>query len=379
VYVTNAITPDTKSYAAFGQLNWHFTDRATLTSGVRETYEEKTSTSSKVATFIDGTPLNSLTTLGNTLGASALQIASANNIRTTTIGTLYPTVEGVPIKAYALSWLVSPTYKLTDHTLLYASASAGQKSGSVQFSSTGAPANVQPEKVLDFELGIKSLLLNDSLQVDANLFQTRVRDYQQTTSVFDPATTAIKNDGTLYYQSILGNIPEIIARGLELDSSYQVTRHLNLRVGAVYNHAVYQSWHTATCPNELDVKSSTTVCDNTGRQIVAAPRFTSTVTGDYSQALFRGFQGHVWVSNVYRSQQNFDPNLSRYGVQGSYALTDFGIGIVSPDGRVEVDAVGRNVFDKRYTTSITVGSDGSIGYDGIGDPRWIGAQIHIKL
>jgi iron complex outermembrane recepter protein len=379
VYVTNAITPDTKSYAAFGQLNWHFTDRATLTSGVRETYEDKTSTSSKVATFIDGTPLNSLTTLGNTLGASALQIASANNIRTTTIGTLYPTVEGVPIKAYALSWLVSPTYKLTDHTLLYASASAGQKSGSVQFSSTGAPANVQPEKVLDFELGIKSLLLNDSLQVDANLFQTRVRDYQQTTSVFDPATTAIKNDGTLYYQSILGNIPEIIARGLELDSSYQVTRHLNLRVGAVYNHAVYQSWHTATCPNELDVKSSTTVCDNTGRQIVAAPRFTSTVTGDYSQALFRGFQGHVWVSNVYRSQQNFDPNLSRYGVQGSYALTDFGIGIVSPDGRIEVDAVGRNVFDKRYTTSITVGSDGSIGYDGIGDPRWIGAQIHIKL
>ena len=26
VYVTNAISPDTKSYAAFGQLNWHFTD-----------------------------------------------------------------------------------------------------------------------------------------------------------------------------------------------------------------------------------------------------------------------------------------------------------------------------------------------------------------
>jgi iron complex outermembrane receptor protein len=129
----------------------------------------------------------------------------------------------------------------------------------------------------------------------------------------------------------------------------------------------------------LDVKSSTTVCDNTGRQIVAAPRFTSTVTGDYQQAVFHAFQGHVWVSNVYRSQQNFDPNLSRYGVQSAYALTDVGIGIVSPDGRIEVDAVGRNVFNKRYTTSVNVGTDGSIGYDGIGDPRWIGAQIHIKL
>jgi iron complex outermembrane recepter protein len=379
VYVTNAITPDTRSYAAFGQLNWHFTDRATLTSGIRETYEDKTSSSSKLATFIDGTPLNDLTAFGSSLDATPQQIASANNIRTTTIGTLYPTVQGTPIKAYALSWLVSPTYKLTDHTLLYASASAGQKSGSVQFTSTGAPANVAPEKVLDFELGVKSLLLNDRLQLDVNLFQTRVRNYQQTTSVFDSATTAIKDDGTLYYQSILGNIPEIIARGLELDSSYQVTRHLNLRLGAVYNHAVYQSWHTATCPNELDVKSSTTVCDNTGRQIVAAPRFTSTVTADYSQALFHEFQGHLWVSSVYRSQQNFDPNLSRYGVQGAYALTDVGFGIVSPDGRFEIDAVGRNVFNKQYTTSVNVGTDGTIGYDGIGDPRWIGAQIHIKL
>ena len=379
VYVTNKITPDTKSYAVFGQANWHLTDRATLTTGIRETYEDKTNSSTKAATFIDGAPLNSLTALGQSLGATALQIASANNIRTTTIGTLYPTVQGTPIKAYATSWLVSPTYKLTDGILLYGSAAAGQKSGSVQFTSSGAPANVAPEKVLDFELGIKSLLLHDTLQLNANLFQTRVRDYQQTTSVFDPATTALKNDGTLYYQSILGNIPEILARGVELEGAYFLTRHLSLTYGAVYNHAVYQSWHTATCPLELNVKSSTTVCDNTGRQIVAAPRFTSTIGADYHQAIVRGYEAHVWVSNVYRSTQNFDNNLSRYGIQGAYGLTDVGFGVVSPDGRFELDVLGRNVFNKRYTTSVNVGTDGSIGYDGIGDPRWVGAQLHFKL
>jgi iron complex outermembrane recepter protein len=379
VYVTNTITPDTKSYAVFGQLNWHFTDRATLTTGMRETYEDKTNTSSKIATFIDGTPLNNLTALGSSLGATPLQIASANNIRTTTIGTLYPTVDGTPIKAYSTSWLASPTYKLTDTVLLYASAAAGQKSGSVQFGSSGSPANVAPEKVLDFELGIKSLLLHDTLQLDVNAFQTRVRDYQQTTSVFDPATTAIKNDGQLYYQSILGNIPEIMARGLELEGTYLLSRQLSLNFGAVYNHAVYQNWDTATCPLELDVKSSTTVCNNTGRQIVAAPRFTSTVGADYHQAVFRGFEAHIWASDVYRSVQNFDNNLSRYGIQGAYALTDVGFGIVSPDSRFEVDFTGRNIFNKRYTTSVTVGTDGSIAYDGIGDPRWVGAEIHLKL
>jgi len=379
VYVTNKITPDTKSYAAFGQANWHFTDRGTLTFGVRETYEDKTNTSTAAADFINGTPLNSLATLGQGLGATPLQIASANNIRTTTIGPIYPTVTGTPIHAYATSWLFSPTYKLTDRTMLYASAAAGQKSGSVQFTTSGARANVAPEKTLDFELGIKSQLLHDTLQIDANLFQTRVRNYQQTTEVFDPATTALKNNGTLYYQAILGNIPEIIARGVEVEGTYLPTRWLSFNYGAVYNHAVYQNWDQATCPNELNVKSSTTTCDNTGRQIVGAPRFTSTVEADFHQVITNGYEAHFWVANVYRSQQDFDNNLSRYGIQGAYGLTDAGVGIVSPSKRFELDFVGRNVFDKQYTTSVNVNSNGSIGYDGMGEPRWVGVELHAKL
>jgi iron complex outermembrane receptor protein len=381
VLVTNKITPDTKSYAVFGQANWHFTDRGTLTFGARETYEDKTSTDRSAANFVDGSALNNLATLGQGLGASALQIASANNIRTTTLGTLFPTESGIPIHAYSTSWLFSPTYKVTEHTMVYASAAAGQKSGSVQFTTSGARANVAPEKTLDFELGLKSQLLDDTLQVDANLFQTRVRDYQQTTEIFDPATTSLKNNGTLYYQAILGNIPEIMARGAELEGTYLVTRQLSLNYGLVYNHAVYQSWDQATCANELNVKSSTTFCDNTGRQIVGAPRFTSTFEVDYHTVVFRSFEAHVWAANVYRSQQNFDNNLSRYGIQGAYGLTDAGIGVVSPSKRFELDFVGRNVFNKRYTTSVNVNGNGggTIGYDGIGDPRWVGAELHLKL
>jgi iron complex outermembrane receptor protein len=379
VFVTNKITPDTKSYAVFGQANWHVTDRGTLTFGARETYEDKTNTSTAAADFIGGAPLNNLATLGQGLGATPLQINSANNIRTTTIGPLYPTVTGTPIEAYATSWLFSPTYKLNERTMVYASAAAGEKSGSVQFTSSGAPANVAPEKTLDFELGIKTRVLNDTLQIDGDLFQTRVRDYQQTTEVFDPATTALKNNGTLYYQSILGNIPEIMARGVEVEGTYLVTRQLSFNYGVVYNHAVYVNWDNATCPNEADVKSSTNTCDNTGRQIVGAPRFTSTVEVDYNQAVFRGYEAHFWAANVYRSQQDFDNNLSRYGIQGAYGLTDAGIGVISPSKHFELDFVGRNVFNKQYTTSVNVNSNGSIGYDGMGEPRWVGVEMHLKL
>jgi iron complex outermembrane receptor protein len=379
VFVTNRITPDTRSYAVFGQGNWHLSDRATLTLGVRETYEDKTSTATAAADLIDGSPLSNLTALGQSLGATPLQIASANTIRTTTIGNVYPTVIGTPIKAYATSWLFSPSYKLTEHTMLYASAASGQKSGSVQFTSGGARANVAPEKTLDFELGVKSTLFKNNLQLDADLFQTRVRNYQQTTQVFDATTTALKNNGTLYYQAILGNIPEIITRGAELEGTLLLGQWTNISYGAVYNHAVYESWDQATCPNELGVKSSTTTCNNTGRQIVGAPRFTSTVTLDFHHPIVGGFDAHFWTSNVYRSQQNFDNNLSRYGIQRAYGLTDAGVGIVAPDRRFELDFVGRNVFNKRYTTSVNVNSNGSIGYDGIGDPRWVGVELHARL
>jgi iron complex outermembrane receptor protein len=263
--------------------------------------------------------------------------------------------------------------------MLYASAAAGEKSGSVQFTSSGARANVSPEKTLDFELGVKSQLLHDTLLLDADLFQTRVRDYQQTTEVFDAATTALKNNGTLYYQAILGNIPEIMARGAELEGTLLLTEWVNLSYGAVYNHAVYASWDRATCPNELGVKSSTNTCDNTGRQIVGAPRFTSTVTLDFHHAIVDGYDAHFWAANVYRSRQNFDNNLSRYGVQRAYGLTDAGVGIVAPSKHFELDFVGRNIFNKRYTTSVNVNSNGSIGYDGIGDPRWVGVELHARL
>jgi len=377
VYVTNTITPDTKSTAAFGQVNWHFTDKGTLTLGIRDTYEKKNNSSSKQATFIDGSPLDDLNALGATLGATSAEITSANRVRNTVIGTTYGRVEGQEISGSAVSWLVSPSYKITNDDLLYLSVSSGQKSGSVQFTNNGSPANVRPEKVLDFELGIKTLLLQKRLMLNVNLYQTQVKDYQQTTSIFDPTTTA--STGVLSYQSILGNIPKIRARGIELDSIFAVTKNLNVSLAASYNDAVYTDWHTATCPSELNVPSSTTVCDNTGKQIAAAPRVVTTVSVDYKHSVGGNALGHLWVNNTYRTKQNFDNNLSRYGIQAAYALTDLGIGVIAPNGNYELDVVARNAFNKQYTTSINVQTDGSLGYDGIGASRWVGLVLHGKF
>lgn len=376
-FVTATETPDTESLALFGQVNWHIDDKLTLTAGLRDTYERKTNTSTKQALDFSGAALADLDALGAALGASAAEITAAKNTRSSTVSTTYATKPGQDVKGSAIGWLLSPSYALDRTTMLYASLSAGQKSGAVQFTSGGDPLNVNPEKVLDAEVGFKTVL-NGNLMLNVNIYQSRVKDYQQTTSIYDDTTTKAKNDGTLYYQSVLGNIPGIIANGLEIDSAWTPAKNLTLSFGAALNDAKYSDWTSATCPAELNAAKNV-VCDNTGKQVVAAPKVIVNLGADYRHHLSVGYTGHVWFNNVYRSRQNFDNNLSNYGWQEAYSVTDFGIGLIGRHNKFELDLVAKNLFNTQYTTSINGAGSDRVTYDGMGAPRTVALVFHAKL
>jgi iron complex outermembrane receptor protein len=384
-YLQNKMTPETKSSALFGQLNWHFSEKGTLTAGLRETYEVKTNATSSTATnFTTGAPITttSLTGLETSLGATAAQITAVNDIQKGTLGvgasSLYPTKQGIAIKALSPSILLSPSYKLNDTTLLYATAATGQKSGSVQFDSSGNPLNVNPERTFDLEAGFKTVL-NSNLLLNVNFYHTQVTNYQQTTSIYSAALTA--QNGVPSYSSVLGNIPGIIAQGVEVDGAYSPTRNLAFSFGTELNDAYYSNWHTATCPSEITAfnSSPSLVCDNTGKQVAAAPKMIVTLGADYHRSLSTNFTGHAWWNGVYRSRQNFDGNLSSYGWQEAYSINDIGIGIASPHEKYEIGVVVKNIANTQYTTSINGAGSPQMSYDGIGDPRTIALTMHAKL
>jgi len=360
VLQTTYSNPETDSAAVFGQVDWHMAEKTTLTLGLRRTVEDKTSDIDKRASYLDGSPLVST---GN---------ATADAIRAAQLGTLYGWRPGEPLHESSYSWLVNPSYRLTDDVLLYASAAAGEKSGSVQFdSSDGSPQNVLPERSVNFEVGIKSSLNDRKVLLNANLYQTRVKDYQATTSVPDATSPT-------GFSSVLGNIPEIRARGVELDAAYNVTPALKLNLGAAYNDAVYTDWATATCPR--NAAATTTVCDNTGRQIVGAPKWTAVIGLDYELTLAGNFMGRVFGNHTYRSEHNLEQLLSPYGWQGDYTVTDLGIGFTreARDLTYEVNLVGKNVLDTHYTTSVNDFSNNApVGYDGIGPRRYVGVDLRI--
>jgi iron complex outermembrane receptor protein len=252
--------------------------------------------------------------------------------------------------------------------MVYASAAGGQKSSSVQFNtSNGDSVYVKPEKSLDFGLGVKSLLLDKTLMFNLNLYHTTVTDYQAVTSIPD----STQQTG---YRSELGNIPEITAMGVEIDSAYYPTSWLTFNFGGAYNHARYTDWKTATCPAEIP-SSVQAVCDNTGRQVVGAPELTGIFGLDLHKPLgIAGLSGHAWVNSVVRSSQNLEAQLSSWGKQDAYQVTDLGIGLFTGGrNRYELNLVANNVFDTQYTTSVNGYSNTyPVGYDGIGARRYVG-------
>ncbi|HWN40550.1 MAG TPA: TonB-dependent receptor [Gammaproteobacteria bacterium] len=359
---TTYSNPETDSAAVFGQVDWHLAEKTTLTLGLRRTVEDKTSDIEKGASYLDGSPLLST---GN---------ATADAIRAAQLGNLYGRLPGEPLHEASYSWLVNPSYQLTGDVLLYASVAAGEKSGSVQFDSAdGSPQNVLPERSQNFELGVKSTLNDRKVLLNANLYQTRVEDYQATTSVADVTSPT-------GFSSVLGNIPEIRARGVELDAAYTVTPALQLNFGAAYNDAVYSDWATATCPR--NVPATITVCDNTGKQIVGAPKWTGVIGLDYEFALAGNFMGRVFGNHTYRSEHNLEQLLSPYGWQDDYTVTDLGIGFTrdTRGATYEVNLVGKNVFDTHYTTSVNDFSNNApVGYDGIGPRRYVGVDLRVSF
>ncbi|MDF8334687.1 TonB-dependent receptor [Novosphingobium cyanobacteriorum] len=363
VFSTTYQNPVSKSEAVFAQANWKLTDRFTVTGGVRYTWEQKDSITTRAATYVDGT---ALVATGN---------STADAIRSTQLGAPYADIKGEPIRDGSFSWLINPSFKITDDVLLYASASGGGKSGAVAFLNDGTLANVLPERTTDFELGVKGAFFANALQLSVNLYNTRVRNYQNVTSYKDDASAT-------GFSSRLGNIPGLRARGVELDGHLRVSDALSFNFGGAFNDAVYTDWSNATCPRNVVTTKDNPTCNNTGKQVVGAPKWNVIIGFNVDQPIGdSGFTLRVFANDTWRSSHNLEQLLSPYGFQKGYHLTDAGIGVAKELGGVETEfsIVAKNLFDTQYTTSVNDFSNNApVGYDGVGPRRYVGALLRVK-
>ncbi|ANI79926.1 TonB-dependent receptor [Sphingobium sp. EP60837] len=349
--------PTTKSYAAFGQASWNISDRLSLTAGLRYTHEKKTGVYRQF--WVAGTDLS---TLSAAEAATATAIRNQFNPRTN---------YSVGLSDDSLSGLATLSWKAAPNVLLYGSYAHGNKSGGLNLTNipSGAVAEVEPETVDNFEIGLKSQFLNRALTFNAAAFWTKISDYQT-------AITELSALGPVV--QYISNIPKVRSRGVEGDLSYAPSKWASLTASLSYVDATYLDYRNAPQAPERSAALAPTQ-DLTGVQLPGVPTFTYTLGADIAQPVNGGsiaIYGHADFSH--RSTFNTSSSNSRYAQVPGYGIINARIGIRAEDGRWDLSVWARNLTDKNYFQALTPGAFGMVSGT-IGEPRTVGATLRTKL
>ncbi|RZK04040.1 MAG: TonB-dependent receptor [Novosphingobium sp.] len=350
--------PRTKSYAAFGQADWHITDTLTLTAGLRFTHEDKEGSFTRFQVPTSGLNLSTL---------PAAQAAALQAIRDSAAYQLGNLTFSAKTKSDALSGLITLGYKITPDVLLYGSYSHGSKSGGLNVTAGGAARPVvDPEKVDSFEIGLKSQFLDNRVTFNLAAFLTEIRDYQTTVSELIT--------GTVYTQYI-DNIPKVRSKGIEADLAYAPTDWLRFTASGAYTDAKFVSF--ANSPQAPDKSNQGGIQDLSGQRLPGVSKFAYSLGLDASQPLTENFEAYVHADYLHRSSFNSTATLSQYGVIPAYGLLNGRIGLRTADGKYDFAFWARNLTNEDYYITRAPGTFGLLT-GSVGEPRTVGATLRVK-
>ena len=341
----------TDSYAAFAQANYHITDAATITAGLRYTFEHKEG--GDTATEFGGATV------------TPIQLATRNAV----IGSFGGLFSVAQEKDFgSVSWLINPSYKITDNIFAYASVSHGEKSGGINTTAApGIPVIIKPERATDYEAGVKTTWLDGRLIANINLYWNDISDYQASAAVTTGPTTKI----------YLTNAASVRQRGVELETSYAVLDNLSISLSGAYNDARFVSFTDALAP--IEFTNVTKFVDLSGYQLPGAPIWNAQLNINYEQPIDDTFTAFAYLNQAFRSKTSLYNPVSSYAWQDAYGLTNLGIGVRTNDERYSLLLWAKNLADQRYLIGIGGASAITPVVGVLGDPRTFGVTLDIHV
>ena len=246
-----------------------------------------------------------------------------------------------------LTYLLNLSWEATDNLLAFVSRSTGYKSGG--FNSDGGNRELErvfaTEEVENWEVGLNSTLLADTLTANLTFFHTTIDDFQNRR--FDGVNLEVHNVGQLTQQ------------GLEADLQYAPNANFHSLLGISYLHSNFDSFPTATnlpavvagaqmqgvLPPPLDIS---------GQRNHFSPKWQLSAIGEY-----RGEPGRLLPANMnwfargeiqYTSARNVggETNQNPQGMQKGYHLLNGRFGLRAADLSWEVSAFVNNATDEAY-------------------------------
>lgn len=324
---------ETNAIAAFGSIDYEFTDRLSGRVGFRISYDDKEFKAQRELSPI---------------GIGPTPVLRANPDDT------------------EYSWDASLTYRATDDVNVYARLARGFRAPSIQgrllFGDEVSVADT--ETLFSGEFGIKSMLFDERLRANASVFAYNIED-QQLTAVGGQANF-----------NRLVNADSTAGRGFEVDLEAFVTDSLTLTAGTSFNWTEIDDSQLAIQPcgggcTVLDPPGSVpgTVSID-GNRLPQAPRWVANATARYAIP-FKGGELFAFTDWAYRTEVNFFLYNSVEFRGESLLEGGLRVGYSWDMGNQEFVFYGRNIADQIRAT-------GGIDFNNltafVNEPRTWGAQ-----
>jgi iron complex outermembrane receptor protein len=261
------------------------------------------------------------------------------------------------------TYKVSLDQHLTDDIMAFASVSTGFKAGvyNITFSAPNE-SPVKPEKLTDFEAGLKSEFLDHRLRVNLDAFYYNYKDLQLQTYITTTIVTLNAASARIY--------------GVEGEVEAILTDHLHLHAGASALDSQYRDFNNVpSYDSSSGIGVPTLGLSGSGNRLLRTPAFQGNASLDYDIPLPVG----ALVANAtyfHTSGYYFEPD-NRLS-QSAYNLVNGQLMWKSPDEHFNVRLWTKNLFNQQYYNQKISGS-GSPDAGSPGAPRTYGLSLGVTF
>lgn len=255
---------------------------------------------------------------------------------------------------------VAVNYDLTDDLTTYFQYATGYRAGygnSAEAALYGLPTDVQPEKVTNYELGLKGQLLDNRLSFAVALFYMQYEDLQVTLTIGNPGSNPL--DPPVSYDS---NAGESVSQGVEFEGAFRVTDGLTLSGGFAYTDAELDEFTVYNVLENPDGSFTVVPTSYRNTPVLGIRPWTATFAASYERQLTAGLRGMARASYQYQDDVYTEGLLeseSQVYKVPKYETVDLSVGLGDLDERWTLTAYAENILDEDYFLSTQFEADTS--------------------
>jgi len=359
-------TPESESYAAFGEATFSVTDRLRLIAGARYTDEDR----SVQGTIFTNSPVSAPP--GAPLPFLLESFGGDRSFSDTT-------------------WKAGLEYDLTPDNMLFLTAGTGFKAGG--FNQTVPPMDTyEPEELTAYELGSRNRFADGRLQLNAEVYYWDYEDQQIAHVIFDPV-------GNI--NLITDNAGQATIQGANVDLVVSITDDDRVELFVEYNDTEYDEFTYETAFSIFGVpifNPASTGCpfsapfpgpsfgtelvtiDCSGRELPRAPQWVASAAYEHKFSFGNGSSLAARLSGQYTDARWLNFEYVATERVGSNEVFNFDLTYVSPQANWAIAAFVHNIGDEAvYTGGGEQGFAPPLVYATIGAPQTYGLRLQYSF